>query len=133
MDNRDKIELSGYRLQRAKDSFETAKLLFDVNKYLDCNNRAYYAVFHAMRAVLALDGRDFKRHKDVISYFNYTYVKTEVFPKELGKKIHGLAEIRDESDYEDFYISTREDAEEKLNIAKYAIELIENYLDLQKE
>lgn len=133
MDDRAKIELSEYRLKRAKDSLETAQILFEANKYLDCNSRSYYAVFHAIRAILALEGKDFKRHKDVITYFNFNYVKADIFPKDLGKKIHALSDMREESDYVDFYISSREEAQEQLNVAVYAIGLIERYLKLRKE
>lgn len=63
------------------------------------NNRAYYAIFQAINAVHALDGRAFKRHKDAIANFNKDYVKTEIFPREVGRKIGEAEEIRHASDY----------------------------------
>ena len=44
--------------------------------------------------------------------FNKDYVKTSVFPREMGRKIGQAEEIRHASDYDDFYIATREEAEE---------------------
>ena len=53
-------ELSKHRLEQAKEEFESAKLLFDKNYYKSANNRAYYAIFHSIRAILALEAIDFK-------------------------------------------------------------------------
>lgn len=64
-----KYSLSEYRLEKAKESLKYAKLLFENNGYAEAANRAYYAIFHASRAVLALDGVDRKKHSGVISYF----------------------------------------------------------------
>ena len=51
-------------------------------------------MFYAIKAVLSLGTVDFKRHKDVIGYFNKEYVATELFPKKLGRKIGNLKQIR---------------------------------------
>lgn len=128
MDNIKK-ELSIYRLEKAKEYLDTATALFNMNKYLDCNNRAYYSVFYAIKAILALKEIDFKKHSSVLAYFNKEYIKSEVFPKELGKKLSKLSTIRESSDYEDFYIATKEEAKEQLETAKYTIELIEEYIN----
>jgi len=44
--------------------------------YASANNRAYYSIFHAMRAVLALEQKDFKKHSAVIAQFTQSYLKT---------------------------------------------------------
>ena len=75
------LSFARYRLERAKEDLKAAELLYKNDSFLAANNRAYYAIFRAIRAVLALERVDFKRHKDVIGYFNHHYVKTEIFPK----------------------------------------------------
>lgn len=84
------IEFAKYRLEKAKEALISAKLLYDNNDLIGTNNRAYYSIFYAIRAVLALERVDFKKHKDVISYFNKNYVKTEIFPR---KKVTVLFHI----------------------------------------
>ena len=79
--------------------------------YASANNRAYYCIFHAMRAVLALDTLDFKKHSAVISQFTLRYLKTEVFSREYGKLITNASLIRNRSDYEDFYTCSITDTE----------------------
>jgi len=64
MDNIKK-ELSDYRLNSAKECLDTTKTLFELKKFKDSNNRAYYSALYAIKAVLAIEGVDFKRHKDL--------------------------------------------------------------------
>ena len=55
------IELSKYRLAKSAEMLETARRDLHADDYASANNRAYYCIFHAMRAVLALDGVDHKK------------------------------------------------------------------------
>ena len=57
MDSRLK-ELSDYRLKQAKRCIQSAKLLAEDEDYKGAANRSYYAIFHCMRSVLALEGID---------------------------------------------------------------------------
>ena len=47
-----------YRIERAREDLDAAPLLYDAGNYRIANNRAYYAIFHAMRAVLVFDNFD---------------------------------------------------------------------------
>lgn len=55
-----KIDLSRYRMRKAQEMLASAKRDMEAEDYASANNRAYYAIFHAMRAVLALDGEIIK-------------------------------------------------------------------------
>jgi uncharacterized protein (UPF0332 family) len=116
-----------YRLESAKEDLKAAKALYDVASYKAANNRAYYAIFHAINAVHALNGKGYKRHKDAIANFNKEYVKTEIFPKAMGKKIAGVEEIRHASDYDDFYIATEKETMQQIAIAEEFIKMAEAY------
>ena len=117
-------DIVNYKLGRADEDFLAAKQLYDLKSYRAANNRAYYAVFHAVNAVLAKESTAFKKHKDVIAYFNKNYIHTGKFPKEVGKRIHELEEIRHERDYSDFYIASKEEAKNQIDSAEYIIKLI---------
>ena len=71
----------------AKEDLRVAYLLLEANSYRGANNRAYYAIFHAVSEVLAMEGVAFKKHKDTLAYFNKNYVATEIFPRNLERKI----------------------------------------------
>ena len=65
-----KKDLCLYRIQTAKENLNSARILFDAKEYKDANNRAYYAIFHAINAIHALNGKSYKRHKDAVANFN---------------------------------------------------------------
>lgn len=91
------------------------------------NNRAYYAIYHVINAIHGMKGVAYKWHKDAIANFNKEYVKTEIFPWEIGRKIAGVEEIRHASDYDDFYIATIEEVNEQIAIAEEFIQMVEDY------
>ena len=96
-------------------------------EFRGANNRAYYGIYHAILAVHALDGNAYKRHKDALANFNKNYVKTEIFPRKLGKKIVESEEIRHASDYDDFYIASKEESEQQILTAEEFLILVEKY------
>lgn len=122
-----KFDLMKYRMESAKSDLKSAKILIEAEAYRAANNRAYYAIFHAISAMHALDGKAYKRHKDALGSFNREYVKTEIFPRGIGKKISRAEEIRHASDYDDFYIATREKSEEQIETAEELIKMVEEY------
>jgi len=122
-----------YRLQTARSDLKSARILLAAEEYKGANNRAYYAIFHAINAVHAVSGKAYKRHKDAIANFNKDYVKTEVFPREIGRKIGEAEEIRHASDYDDFYIASREESERQVSVADEFIKMAEKYCMIQIE
>ena len=121
-------DLALYRIETAKSDIKSARILLDAGEFRGANNRAYYGIYHSISAVHALDGRAFKRHKDALGNFNKEYVKTEVFPRSLGKRIAEAEEIRHASDYDDFYITTKEEAQEQIATAEELITKVEKYV-----
>ena len=128
-----KKDLVLYRLQTARADLKSAGILLEAEEYKGANNRAYYAIFHAINAIHAVSGKAYKRHKDAIANFNKDYVKTEIFPREMGRKIGEAEEIRHASDYDDFYIASREESERQVAVADEFILLAEKYCMAQFE
>lgn len=116
-----------YRLQTARNDLRSARILLAADEYKGANNRAYYAIFHAVNAIHALNGKAYKRHKDAIGNFNKDYVKTGIFPRKMGRKIGEAEEIRHASDYDDFYIASKEESERQVAVADEFIQLAEKY------
>lgn len=121
-------ELAEHRLEQAKEEVVACEALYDLKLYKSANNRAYYSIFHSIRAVLALEPIDFKKHKDVIAYFNKNYIHTGVFPNEMSRKIAKANKIREDSDYVDEFIVKEEETKEQLDTAKTLIKLVEQYI-----
>ena len=121
--------LAIYRLEQAKENLEEAEALFSINKFKGASNRAYYSIFHAIKAVLALEETDFKKHSSVMAYFNKEYVSKEIFSRELGKRVNEARLFREKSDYVDFYIVTKEECREQIDTAISMIEKTEEYIN----
>ena len=122
------IDLSKYRLETAKDDLETARKNYEDGRYRASVNRSYYTVFHALRALTALDQFDSGKHSGIIAYVNQHYVKAGVFDKEFSKLIDSAFRLREKADYEDFYIVAIEDAQKQIEKAETIINLVEDYL-----
>ena len=122
-------DLCVYRIQNAIETLDAAKLCLDNKHYKDSINRCYYAAFYAIKAVLALEEKDFKRHKDAVAYFNQAYVSTDIFSREIGKLLGRLKRKRESSDYDDFYVASVEEALEQYNAAQMIVKSVEIYLD----
>ncbi len=122
-------ELSKHRLEQAEEDLKASKLLYDTKLFKSANNRAYYSIFHSMKAILALEPIDFKRHKDVIAYFNKNYIHTEIFPKNMGRRISDASRIREDSDYDDEFIVKPEDTLAQIETAEEMIKVTEEYIN----
>ena len=121
--------LSAYRLEKAEQCLRSAEIILNIGD--DNNlviNRSYYAIFHGMRSVLALESKDFEKHSAVISYFRKEYIKTGKIPVEASRIIGSAFNTRNDSDYEDFYEPSDEDAKEQFNDATRFITIIKDYL-----
>ena len=79
--------ISKVRLERAVEFLGDSLALYNEGRYRSAASRLYFSAFHAMRAVLALDGIDRKHHSGIISEFRKLYVKTGVFDRTVSSII----------------------------------------------
>ena len=121
-------DLIKYRLSSAKDKLASAKLLLDAGLYKDSVGRSYYAIFSAIRAVLAIRQVDFSKHSGVIAYFQKEFIKTDIFDKKYSKYLQQAFQIRNSCDYDDFFIVSKQDAEEQYERAIEIVASIEEYI-----
>lgn len=122
-------ELSYYRLERAKEMLLASEENLKVAQYRTSLNRSYYAVFHAMRAVNILDGYDSSKHSGVIAYFNKAFLKENKLDRDLYKIIKDTSYLREKSDYDDFFVASKQEAEQQLENAKEFVAAVMKYLE----
>jgi uncharacterized protein (UPF0332 family) len=120
--------LAAFRLQQARECLQTAEVDIAAGLFKAAANRSYYCVFHAMRAVLALDRFDSKKHSGVISTFRKNYVKTGVFTADISDIIKTAFEVRNNSDYQDFYLISKDEVAAQIENAKTFLAAVEGYL-----
>lgn len=122
-------ELAGHRLERAKEMLSASENNLKMGEYKTSLNRSYYAVFHAMRSANALKGFDSSKHSGVIAFFTKEYLKTEILDRSLSFTIKDSSLCREKSDYDDFYVASRTEAEEQLKNATCFVQKIEEYVN----
>ena len=128
MSPEEKGTLSKLRLDMAQEALDDAKSDLEENRLRSSTNRAYYAVFYAMRAVLALDGIDRKKHSGVSSEFQRLYVKTGIFDGSISPIIRRLFNMRAHNDYDDVQIILLDNATQQLHDAETVVNAIKTYL-----
>ena len=74
------------------------------------------------------DGEDRKKHSGVIAYFLENYIKNGLFDKEYSYIIKNAFQVRQESDYDDFCIVSKEDVVEQIKNAHKLIDSIKSYV-----
>lgn len=122
-------ELAGYRMERAQEMLVAARENLEIGQYKTSLNRSYYAIFHAMRALNILKGFDSSKHSGVIAFFNREYLKENVLDRKLSVVIKNSAFLREKSDYDDFYIASKQETEKQLVDAEHFLSVTQMYLE----
>jgi uncharacterized protein (UPF0332 family) len=126
-------DLSKYRIEKAANEIEASQMNLAAGRFTQSISNSYYAIFHSIRAAMALDQLDSKKHSGVISIFRANYVKTGAFSKEISDYIQMAFDGRKQADYEDFYISSKSDATKQLEHARIIWEKAKEYIESRTE
>lgn len=126
-------DLADYRIGVAKEDLSAAEKNYRDGEYRTASNRSYYAIFRAVSACLALEFKSYRKYGQALGVFNKDFIRTGIFPKELGRKIKNAQMTRHESDYEDFYYVSKETAGQQLEIARAVVERIDGYISSRIE
>ena len=111
------IDLATVRIDHAREDLDTAILVCRAGDYRSAANRSYYAIFHAIRALAALDHVEMRKHSGYISEFRKRYIRTGIFEMRLSDILTDAFEVRNESDYDDFFVIVKADVEQQIEDA----------------
>jgi uncharacterized protein (UPF0332 family) len=117
-----KSDLVKYRLSRAWDTLEDARILADKKRWNSTINRLYYACYYAVTALLLHSDLNATTHNGVKSLFSEVYIKTGLIPKDLGKIYSQLFTWRQKGDYDDLFDFNQEKVLPYFNPAQKLIE-----------
>lgn len=84
---------------RALEAFRAAQVLVAHGGFDSAASRAYYAVFHAVTALFALEGRTFTKHSAVETAVHRDLVKTGRWSADLGRDYAFCLDVRRLGDY----------------------------------
>ena len=123
------IQLAQYRLKQAEESINEALcLLSGKESPRSIINRAYYAMFYAVLALIVFEPYSSSKHSGVLSYFNKQFIKKGIFPKDLGYSINRSFELRQEMDYREYVELKYDQVEPFIEKAKEFVQKIKEYL-----
>ena len=99
-----KAELARYRIKQAEESLEEAEFLLSGKKSpRSIINRAYYAMFYSVLALLVYESYSSSKHSGVIGFFNKKFIKEKIFSEDLGRSINSAFELRQRGDYREYF------------------------------
>ena len=110
-----------YRLEQADESLDASKVLIEKGLIRPCINRAYYAMFYSVLALLAIDKKETSRHSSAISLFDKEFVKEGFFQKDFSRWLHDAFDLRQRSDYSPDFNASNDEA---LNVMEHATEFV---------
>lgn len=114
-----------YRMERAQETLEDARALFEQNRTpASIVNRSYYSMFYAALAMLATIGQETSKHSGVLALFDKYFMKPKLLPSEMGVFLHQAFDMRQTGDYEEKAELTTADAKETLDAAEKFIQTI---------
>ena len=125
LSNEERQTLVALELKKAREAYEDIGILIAANRLNGAANRMYYAVFHAVSALLINDGHYVNTHKGSHAMFSQHYIKTGILPREYGQLYNQLQTMREESDYNCAYDVEMDELKQRLEPAKRLIEDIE--------
>jgi len=127
MPDKTSADLAIFRLEQAEECLQGAKREIAAGSFKNAANRSYYSIFSSMKAVLALDKFDSKNHGNIIGRFSKDYIKTGIFPVKYSDVIKNAFDVRNDSDYKDFYIVSKDDVTVQTENAQEFLEVVREY------
>jgi len=110
--------LRTYRLEQADESLEASRTLLEKELIRPSVNRAYYAMFYAVLALLVPGKKETSKHSGAIALFDRDFVKRGVFTKDFSRWLHDAFDLRQRSDYAPLYRVPMDEAERTLGNAE---------------
>lgn len=122
--------LAKVRLKRAKELLEEAIGLLEKDSYKSANNRAFYAMEKSIKALLAMEQIEASTHNGGLKQFNYCFIYKGdgTFTPEDYQKIASAEQIRNASDYDDFYVASKEETRQLVENTKHIVDKIGSYI-----
>lgn len=108
-----------------------AKELLDKEAYKSANNRAFYAIEKSVKALLATEQVEATTHNGGLKQFNFLFIfkGDGTFTSEDYQKIARAEQIRKASDYDDFYVASKEEARQQVEDADYIVFKVEKHIN----
>jgi uncharacterized protein (UPF0332 family) len=133
LEEKDRVVLIKYRIEKAKKAAEDACFLIDNNRLLLAVNRIYYGAFYILSALALKYQVPTSKHKELIGWFNKTFVKTSIIPRKYGQFVHKAFDKRSKADYADYVEFDKQEVSIMFNEMKDFIKEVEVFIEKPEE
>ena len=120
-------------LAHADESLYAARILVEAGLFRESIPKLYYAVFHALCALLFTKGLEPRSHGGVSHYFNIHFIIPELFSREYGRFFNRLMKYRHEADYGLAFEINEQDSNEWLEKTVGFIEVTKDFIENTRE
>lgn len=117
-----------YRMAKAEEVYDAAKLLYNASQWNSSVNRLYYACFYAASALLMKRGIGAKSHGGVIAKFSENVVRTGEMTPDEYRVYSKLLNWRTKGDYSDMFDFNEEDVAGVMGPTRIFIDKIKTLL-----
>lgn len=124
-----KKEYINYRINRARETYQDALLLYEKGRINSCINRLYYAAFYATIALLLNKGIEVKSHTGVKQKLGEEFALKGIISKEHVKTFSLLSDYRHKGDYDDMFDFEKEVVEKLIEPVKEYIDNIDKIIN----
>lgn len=100
-----------YWIEKSDESMASASDEFKAQRWSISINRAYYACFYSLSALLLSEGHSFSKHSGVRGALHRLYVRENKIPAEQGRFYDWLFDSRQRADYQELVVFEREQVE----------------------
>lgn len=113
-----KVEAVRHWWQQAQESLKAARRELEAGANAFAINRAYYALFYAVSALLLEEGHEFSKHAGVRAAFNREIIKAGRLDKKYGDLYNALFTDRQAGDYIAFTAFDLSDVRNKIAVCE---------------
>ena len=119
-------------LEKAERTFAETDILLQSKLWSNLANRLYYALFHAVSALLINDGYEVGTHKGAVIRFHQYYVKAGIFSTDEGSFYSQMQSLREKADYNCFYDVSETEVTERIEPTRQFIMKVKNIINGRK-
>jgi uncharacterized protein (UPF0332 family) len=115
-------ELCAREVARAEEELRVAAQIIDGGSPRVAMTRIYYAIFHAVRALLYVENLEPRTHHGTFTVFRQRFVQTGEYEVGVSLQISKLQRYREEADYDDTFQIDEPTARAELAAARPLVE-----------
>lgn len=124
MTGEDRRAVVGAEVERAREELVAAEHLLDGELPRIAIARVYFAVFHAIRALLYHAGFDPQSHRGVVQLFGLHFVRTGQYDSVALRIVTRLQKFREEADYGEGFSADAAWVRDELTAARVLVDRV---------